>query len=66
MMRLLVATLILTLAPQDAHAYVDPGTGLLLIQGLLAVIGGIIVFFKNPFAAFKRWWTRLGSKFRDQ
>jgi hypothetical protein len=53
---------ILCLAPQDAFAYVDPGSGLLLIQGLLAVIGGTIVFLKDPIAGFKRLWARFFSK----
>jgi hypothetical protein len=60
----LVAMLVLFLAPQDALAYVDPGSGLLLIQGLLAVIGGIIVFFKDPMAGFKRLWVRIFSRVR--
>jgi len=66
--RTLLAVWILALAPADALAYVDPGSGLLIIQGLLALIGGIIVFVKNPIAALKRLWVRWfpGAKNRDQ
>jgi len=64
--QLLLALLVLCLAPQDAFAYVDPGSGLLLVQGLLAVIGGVIVFIKNPVTVFKQWWARMLSKSRHQ
>ena len=42
-----------------AHAYVDPGSGLLLIQGLLAFIGGVVVFLKHPVQTFKQLIRRL-------
>jgi hypothetical protein len=61
-MRIATAALVLCMAPADAFAYVDPGSGLLLIQGLLALIGGIIVFVKNPVAAVKRLWARIVSR----
>jgi len=64
--RSLYAILLLCLSPQDAFAYVDPGSGLLLIQGLLAVIGGTIVFIKDPLGACKRLWTRTFSKPRNR
>ena len=60
--RTLIAILFLCLSPQDAFAYVDPGSGLLLIQGLLAVIGGAIVFIKDPVGGCKRLWARAFSK----
>jgi hypothetical protein len=62
--RTLIAIFILCVSPQDAFAYVDPGSGLLLIQGLLAVIGGVIVFIKDPLGACKRLWARASSKSR--
>jgi hypothetical protein len=64
--RTLIGALILWLAPQDAFAYVDPGSGLLLIQGLLAVIGGIVVFVKDPVAGCKRLWARFFSKSKSK
>jgi hypothetical protein len=57
-----LAVFLLCLAPQDAFAYVDPGSGLLLIQGLLAVVGGAVVFIKDPVAGCKRIWSRYFSK----
>lgn len=46
----------------SASAYVDPGSALLMIQGLLAVLGGIVVFVKNPIKAIKR----LIARFKDR
>ena len=60
------AVLVLCAAPRTAFAYVDPGSGLLIIQGLLAVIGGIIVFVKDPIAGCKRLWARITAKFRHR
>lgn len=43
----------------NAHAYVDPGSGLLIIQGFLALVGGVIMFFKNPIQATKAFISRF-------
>lgn len=40
------------LFPSDAHAYLDPGTGSALLQGLVAVLAGGIVVGKI-------YWHRL-------
>lgn len=32
----------------DANAYIDPGSNLLIIQGLLSLIAGFVVFVRNP------------------
>lgn len=64
--RALFAIGLLSLAPADAFAYIDPGSGLLLIQGLLAVIGGVIVFVKDPVAGCKRIWERCFSGIKNR
>jgi len=64
--RSLLAISCLCVAPADAFAYVDPGSGLLLIQGLLAFIGGVIVFVKNPVATFRRWWERCIASVKNR
>lgn len=46
----------------SAHAYIDPGTNLLLIQGLLAAIGGLIFFVRHPIQAMKNFLTRFKRK----
>ncbi|MDA9819216.1 hypothetical protein N9B80_02080 [Methylophilaceae bacterium] len=33
--------------PTFAHAYLDPGTGSIILQGLIALIGGIAFYFKQ-------------------
>lgn len=53
--RLLVLMLVL---PQCAWAYVDPGTGMLLLQGLIAAIGALVVFVRNPVKTVKAWLAR--------
>ncbi len=60
--KLCTAALLLTVLPMTAHAYVDPGTGMLLVQGLIALIGAIVVFAKNPLASIKRLIARLRKK----
>lgn len=51
------AVLLLSASHKAAHAYLDPGTGSILLQGLIAGIIGT--------AAFARmYWTRLKVMFR--
>ena len=45
-----------------AFAYVDPGTGMLAIQGLIALVIGVIAFVRHPFRTISRWWRRLTGK----
>jgi hypothetical protein len=61
--RLIIAGTMLTLLPlTPAYAYVDPGTGLLLMQGLIALVGGVVVFLKNPMASIKALVARRPKK----
>jgi Skp family chaperone for outer membrane proteins len=32
---------------QQAHAYVDPGSGLLIFQGISAVVSGALIYFRR-------------------
>lgn len=54
--------MLLTLTPVSAFAYVDPGSGMLLWQGLLALVGAVIVFARNPVEAVKRLLARFKRK----
>ena len=45
-----------------AYAYVDPGSGLLLIQGLLAFLGGLLVFIKNPIKTIKHFFDKFKKR----
>lgn len=40
----------------EAHAYIDPGTGSLMLQGILALIGGTAV-------TIKLYWGKIRSLF---
>lgn len=54
--------LALALAPASAFAYVDPGSGMLIWQGLLAALGGLIMFVRDPLRIIKRWLIRWRAK----
>jgi hypothetical protein len=54
--------IVLCLSPLTAHAYVDPGAGMLVMQGLLALIGAIVVFVRNPVSAIKALIARFKKK----
>ena len=43
----------------NAHAYLDPGTGSILLQGLLAAIAGSLV-------AVKLYWAKIKSFFSSK
>jgi hypothetical protein len=46
----------------SAFAYVDPGSGMLLWQGLVALIGAVLIFFRNPIQVIKSWIARIRGK----
>ena len=52
MLKSLMAVMGLMLLPMPAHAYLDPGTGSALIEGVLAAVAAIGV-------ALKLYWHRL-------
>ena len=52
-----LATLIFVATPITAQAYIDPGTGGLAVQTLLAAIATALV-------TVKLWWSRLLNLFR--
>lgn len=48
--------------PATAFAYIDPGSGMLLWQGLIAAIGAVLVFIRNPLDRVKKLIARLRRK----
>lgn len=60
--RALVIALLAAGLPLTAHAYVDPGTGMLVWQSLIAVVGAFVVFVRNPASALKRLIERFKRK----
>jgi len=57
--RFLVKTTVISglMLPVSSHAYIDPGTGSLILQGLIAAIAGIAV-------TAGVYWDRLKALFR--
>ena len=55
---LLVGILTLSLSPA-AFAYVDPGSGMLLWQGLIAAFGAVLVFARSSKASIKKLLDRF-------
>ncbi len=54
--------LVLLLEPSVAHAYIDPGSGMLIWQGLIAAIGAVIIFVRQPRETIKRLIRRFRGK----
>lgn len=52
-----VGVLALLVMPTDAHAYLDPGTGSLIIQGLLAALFGAAFTIKLYWGRLKAWFA---------
>jgi len=53
-MRTARVLLVLLIMPSLAFAYIDPGSGMLLIQGFIAFLGACIAFIKNPLEKIKK------------
>jgi hypothetical protein len=52
----LAAVLLIHAALQPAHAYVDPGTGAMMMQMAAAALAGVAFYFRS----FRDWfWSRL-------
>lgn len=55
---------LLALWPLSASAYIDPGSGMLMWQGAIALIGAAVVFIKNPIKTVKLWFDTVFRKDR--
>ncbi len=51
--------LILLLMPLNALAYIDPGSGMLLWQSLIAAIGVGLVCVRHPWTTIKNFLRRI-------
>lgn len=60
-MKIRFVALLICLCPMTALAYVDPGSGFALWQGLIAALGAGLMFVRNPIRAIINWLRR----FRD-
>lgn len=56
MTRLMSAAVITLIFMEPAYAYLDPGTGSILLQGLIAAVAGTMI-------TGKLYWSRIKSAF---
>ena len=56
--RIACAALLLAVSSQPAYAYIDPGTGSMLIQMAIAGIAGALFFFRQLRMQFVSWFRR--------
>ena len=61
-----LAALCLVLAAADAVAYLDPATGSIILQGLLAALAGAVVTLRVYWARLKRFFTGSGKASPDE
>jgi hypothetical protein len=61
----LVAVLLLVIAVQPAHAYIDPGSGGMLMQLLIGGILGGLVMLRSGWQRVRSWFHRGPSERRD-
>jgi hypothetical protein len=57
-----IAVLTLLLAPRDAHAYLDPGTGSYVLQMIIAGVLGAAFAIKMSWFRIRRFFTGLFSR----
>ncbi len=50
----------------NLSAYADPGSGSFIIQAIIAFLGALIVFFKNPMFFIKDFFNNLKKKFQKK
>lgn len=60
--RIPALALFLLLTPLSAFAYVDPGSGVLLWQGLIAAVGFGLVFIRHPWQTIKSLLHRFTKR----
>ena len=41
----------------EAAAYIDPGTGMLVLQGIMALIFGVVAFLKDPIGGLRKLFS---------
>ena len=57
----LASIVLLVIAARPAFAYVDPGTGGMLMQLLIGGLMGGLVLLKSSWQRIKGWFNRSGS-----
>jgi hypothetical protein len=57
---------VLFFAPYPAHAYLDPGTGSMIVQMIIAGIAGSLVAIKVYWIKIKNFFAGVKSKQTDE
>ena len=60
MQKVICLFLLVSLTP-SAHAYIDPGSSMLLLQGVMAAVGGALIFVRHPIDSAKNIFKKLKS-----
>ena len=55
--------LYLLFVPSISFAYIDPGNGILLWQGLMVALGIVLTAIKNPIKLFKFYLQKITNLF---
>ena len=63
--KIILLCLLAVCMPQTALAYIDPGTGAYLVQGLAALVGAIAFYVSHPTELLRRIKEKL-SHGRDR
>jgi hypothetical protein len=61
-----IATALLIATTSDAHAYVDPGTGAMILQIIGAIVAGTLFYFRQLRAKVSEWFARLTGRERPK
>ncbi len=59
---LFVCSIVFLAAVRDAHAYIDPGSGALLWQALLAACFGALFYIRSIWRVLTSWIRNLKQK----
>ncbi|HET9473928.1 MAG TPA: hypothetical protein VFO82_08545 [Steroidobacteraceae bacterium] len=61
-----ITAAVLVATSADAHAYVDPGTGAMILQIIGAVVAGALFYFRQLREWISAWFSRLTSRSGEQ
>ena len=60
-----LAVIMLFLGTSKAEAYLDPGTGSMIVQAIIAAFVAVGVFWRSVFSFFKSFFSK-GNELPDQ
>lgn len=65
LLRLSVLAVLATSVPDTAHAYIDPGSGSIALQMILAAIAGGVFYFREALGRFVGFFRRRDNDTPD-